>query len=185
MVIISGPSGAGKNTVTNLVLNKNSSLEETISCTTRASRGGNDSANYYFIKENNFKEKIKNNEFIEWAKVHDFFYGTLKSELSRISLKNKIPILVIDVQGALNIKKIFPKALLIFIQPASIEKMVERIKNRALISEKEIHMRLMTAQKELEMTKYYDHIIENPEGHPEKAAKKISELLNNYFTCEL
>ncbi|MFC1612871.1 guanylate kinase [Patescibacteria group bacterium] len=178
LIVISAPTGSGKNTVVDLLLEKNNRLEETISCATRKPRENEkNGVHYYFITEKDFKCKIKNKEFIEWANVHKMFYGTLVKEIKRIKNKNKISLLVIDVQGAMNIKKIFPDALLIFIKPNSFSNMEKRIRNRAFISEKEVHLRLETAKKELEFSKKYDYIILNPEGHPEKAVADIERIL--------
>lgn len=183
LVILSAPSGCGKNTIANILMKNDKKFEETISCTTRISREREiNGIHYYFISENNFKEKIKNGEFIEWAKVHNkFYYGTLKKELSRIAQSGHIPLLVIDVQGGVNIKKIFPNAVLVFIKPNSLKNIESRIIRRTKISEEEIRARLETAKNELKMSKYYDHIITNPEGHPEKAAEELNEIINKYL----
>lgn len=184
IIILSSTTGGGKNTIANMLLQEDKRLEETISCTARKPirAGEKDGVNYYFIKNNEFEEKIKNKKFIEWEKVHGlFYYGTLKDEIPRIIKKNKIPLLIIDVKGAMNIKKIFPKTLLIFIKPNSLQNIIDRIKKRAAISEQEIKVRLESAKKELRMAKYYDHIITNPEGHPEKASKKALKIIDKYL----
>jgi len=182
LVVVSAPTGAGKNTVVDLLLEEDSRLEETISCTTRKPRakekGG---VHYYFIDKKDFKNKIKNKKFIEWANVHGFFYGTLATEIARIRKKEKMAILVIDVQGAMNIKGMFPDALLIFIKPDSFENIEKRIRNRSSISDKEVNIRLGTAKSELEFAKQYDYIIVNPEGHPEKAVEDIERILEEYM----
>lgn len=184
LIIISSPAGGGKNTIANLLLQDNKQIEETVSCTTRQPirAGEKNGVNYYFITNDAFEEKIKNSEFIEWEKVHGlFYYGTLKTEISRIINKHRIPLLVIDVQGALNIKKLFPKTILFFIKPPSAKIMAARIKKRSSINANEIKTRIETAKKELKMAKYYNHIIKNPEGHPEKAALEISKILEEYL----
>ncbi|MFH1192611.1 MAG: guanylate kinase [bacterium] len=184
IIILSSTAGGGKNTIANMLLQKDKRLKETISCTTRKPirPGEKDCVNYYFINTDEFEKKIKNKKFIEWEKVHGlFYYGTLKDEIPKIIKKNKIPLLIIDVKGAMNIKKIFPKTLLIFIKPNSMKNIEERIRLRAKISEEEIKTRLKTAKNELKMAKYYDRIIKNPEGHPEKAAKKALKIIGKYY----
>lgn len=184
LIVLSSPSGGGKNTIADILMKKNKQIEETISCTTRKKRTGEkNNKHYYFISEENFKNKINRGEFIEWEKVHNlFFYGTLKSEISKIVAKKKTPLLVIDVEGGMNIKKIFPCALLIFIKQNSFKNLESRIKKRDKISEEKVKARIKTAPKELKASKRYDHIVSNPEGHPEKATDAILKILENYLT---
>lgn len=183
IIILSAPAGCGKNTIADMLLKKDKRLEETISCTTRPIRAGEKNGiNYYFINTNEFEEKINNKKFIEWEKVHGlFYYGTLKDEITRIVKKGKIPLLIIDVKGAMNIKKIFSQTLLMFIKPNSMQNIESRIRVRAKISEEEIKTRLKTAKAEIKMAKYYDHIIKNPEGHSEKAAVKALKIIGKYL----
>lgn len=182
LIIVSGTSGSGKNTITDLLLKNNKNLTRAITTTTRKPRGKEKQGkDYYFIPALKFKKEIIQKKFLEWAEVHTFFYGTYQDEIFGILNSQKIPVLVIDVQGALNVKKLFPATILFFIKPPSTEIMEQRIKNRASISEEEVKVRLKTAKKELTMAKYYDHLIKNPEGHPEKAAEEISKILETYL----
>ncbi len=178
IIILSSTTGGGKDTITKILLATDSRLKKTISCATRKKRAKEkDGVDYYFISKKIFKKKVDADEFLEWEKVHNFLYGTLKTEIKN----NKIPILVIDVKGGLNIKKMFSQSLLIFIKPNSLQNIIDRIKKRAAISEQEIKIRLGSAKKELKMAKYYDHIITNPEGHPEKAAKQALKIIEKYL----
>ncbi|MFH0854702.1 MAG: guanylate kinase [bacterium] len=183
LIVLSAPTGSGKNTIANMLMEEDKRFEETISCTTRRHREGEKNAvHYYFISEDEFKEKIKNEDFVEWEKVHDkFFYGTLKAEIERIVKKGKIPILVIEVNGGRNIKKIFPDSILVFIKPNSFENIESRIRKRAKISEEEVRARLKTAKNELKMSKYYDCIITNPEGHPEEAVEELKNIIEKHI----
>lgn len=178
LIVLSATSGGGKDTIAKLMLTKSNKVKKTVSSTTRVPRENEkDKQDYYFIDQKLFKEKIKKDEFLEWAEVHNNFYGTLKEEVMCILGENKIPLLTIDVKGGINIKKIFPNSTLIFLKPVSFEILEKRIRNRALITDEEVKMRLETAKKEIEMAKYYDYIVENPEGYPEKAAEEILKIL--------
>lgn len=183
LIVLSAPTGSGKNTIADMFMAQDKRFMETISCTTRKIREGEiDGAHYYYISEDEFKEKIKNNEFLEWEKVHNqFYYGTLEKEIFRIIEKGKIPFLVIEVNGAMNIKKKFSGAILVFIKPNSLGNMEERIRRRAQISEEEVKTRLKTAKNELKMSKYYDYIITNPEGHPEKGVEELKGIIKKNF----
>lgn len=183
LVVLSAPTGGGKNTIADMFMAQDKRFMETISCTTRKIRAGEiDGAHYYYINEDEFKEKIKRGEFIEWEKVHNqFYYGTLEKEIFKIIKKGKIPFLVIEVNGAMNIKKKFPGAILVFIKPNSLKNMGERIRRRAQISEEEVKTRLKTAKNELKMSKYYDYIITNPEGHQEKGVEELKRMIEKNF----
>ncbi|MCX7641745.1 MAG: guanylate kinase [Elusimicrobiales bacterium] len=159
-LVISSPSGGGKTTVKNRLL-KNDIFEFSITCTTRNKRNGEiDGIDYYFLTNEEFDLKIKNNEFLEWAFVHGKRYGTLKKTIEDILLKNKIPVMTIDVVGALNVKKTYPNSLLIFIIPPNLSSMIERLKKRGE-PEHEIENRLFTAFKEVECVTDFDYIIIN------------------------
>lgn len=181
MIIISAPSGAGKTTLVQHVLSKFSQLEFSISCTTRTSRGNEiDGKDYYFISLEDFKEKIKNEEFIEFEEVYQGkFYGTLKSEIDRIWLKNKIVIFDVDVEGGMRIKKLFPEnSLSIFIAPPSIDELENRLRRRNTDSEETIKVRVQKAEYELNFASSFDKVIINDDL--EQAKKEIEETLINY-----
>ncbi|MCX7821395.1 MAG: guanylate kinase [Brevinematales bacterium] len=162
VIVISGPSGVGKTTIYKRLLNElKDNIEFSISATTRKPRENEkDGVDYYFISKEEFEKKIKNNEFVEWANVYGNYYGTLKSEIDRI-LKNKHCLLDIDVQGGLNVKKIFQNSFLIFIKPPSLESLKERLINRHLDNETEIEKRLAFAENEISKSKFYDFIVTN------------------------
>ncbi len=162
VIVISGPSGVGKTTIYKKLLEEfKDKIEFSISATTRKPRENEkDGVDYYFITKEEFEKKIANNEFIEWANVYGNYYGTLKSEIDRI-LKNKHCLLDIDVQGGLNVKKIFDNSYLIFIKPPSIETLKERLINRHLDNQKEIEKRLAFAEEEISKSVFYDFVIIN------------------------
>ena len=134
LIIITAPSGAGKTTIVKNLLSNNPNLAFSVSAATRKERENEiDGKDYYFISEEQFKKKIADVEFIEWQEVYrGIFYGSLKSEVEKIWESGKQVIFDIDVQGALNLKKIYGKqALTIFIKPPSTEILLERLKARA------------------------------------------------------
>jgi guanylate kinase len=165
LIVFSAPSGSGKTTIVKYLLAQEElGLEFSISATSREPRGteihGKD---YYFLSLREFKDKIKNDEFLEWEEVYrDNFYGTLKSEVERIWSHGKNVIFDIDVVGGLDIKNIFPdKTLAVFVKPPSIEELKIRLKKRETESMDKINMRVAKASIELATAPQFDHIIIN------------------------
>jgi guanylate kinase len=165
ILIFSAPSGAGKTTIVRHLLNKFSNLEFSISACTRAKRENEtDGKDYYFLSVEEFKEKIKKNEFIEWEEVYENnFYGSLKSEIQRIWNNGNIAVFDIDVKGGLNIKKLYRNnALAIFISPPSIDILKERLKNRHSETEESLKVRVQKAIYEMTFANKFDiQIINN------------------------
>jgi guanylate kinase len=160
-LVLSSPSGGGKSTIKDEILKSDKRFDFSITATTRPKRDYEvDGRDYYFVSEEEFDRMIKNDEFIEWAEVHRYRYGTPKSSLLKIIEENKIPIMTIDVVGALNVKKIFPKAVLIFLLPPNPQVMIERLKKRGE-SDEEIKIRINTAVKELEYSYRFDYLVVN------------------------
>lgn len=164
IIIITAPSGAGKTSITHYLLNKHSSLAFSVSATTRPPRGNEQHGiDYYFINTQSFQQHIHANDFIEWEMVYEGkYYGTLKSELQRIWHENKIPLLDIDVQGAIHVQQQFPGASLsIFIKPPSVDVLRERLQRRGTETEQNIATRLGKAAYELSFTHAFNAVIVN------------------------
>jgi len=165
LIVFSAPSGSGKTTIVqHLLSHPELNLEFSISATSRAPRGDEvEGKDYYFLNLHEFKQKIKNEEFLEWEEVYrDNFYGTLKAEIERIWAAGKNVIFDIDVVGGLDIKHIYPKqTLAVFVKPPSIEELKIRLKKRKTESEDKINMRVAKASIELATAPQFDFIIEN------------------------
>ncbi len=165
LLVFSAPSGSGKTTIVRHLLGLDYlNLEFSVSATSRESRGKEmDGKDYYFISLREFKNKIRNDEFLEWEEVYrDCFYGTLKTEVERIWAKGKHVIFDIDVVGGLRIKKKFPnETLAVFVKPPSVDELKKRLKKRKTESEEKINMRVAKASLELATAPQFDQIIKN------------------------
>ncbi|MBA6157144.1 guanylate kinase [Tenacibaculum sp. S7007] len=165
LFVFSAPSGSGKTTIVrHLLKQERFGLEFSISATSREARGNEvNGEDYYFISAKDFKQKIKNDEFLEWEEVYrDNFYGTLKTEVERIWAQEKHVIFDIDVVGGLRIKKKFPEeTLAVFVKPPSVDELKIRLKKRSTESEDKINMRIAKASVELATAPQFDQIIKN------------------------
>lgn len=165
LIIFSAPSGSGKSTLVNhLMQQPDANFAFSISCTSRAPRGEEQHGKeYYFLTPQEFKERIANNEFLEYEEVYtDKFYGTLKSEVERLSNDGKTVLFDVDVKGGVNIKKYYgDRALSIFVQPPSIEELSKRLHGRGTDTEEVIQTRLAKAEYELTFAPQFDKIIVN------------------------
>ena len=164
VIIFSAPSGAGKTTIVRALLDELSELSFSISACSRNPRSQEvNGKDYHFIGIEGFKNKIKNNEFVEWEEVYqDHFYGTLNSELTRIWNANKTVVFDVDVVGGMSLKKKFGKnALAIFVMPPSLMVLEERLRNRNTDSEQKIWQRLEKAEQEISLSSGFDVILKN------------------------
>ncbi|RYD81956.1 MAG: guanylate kinase [Sphingobacteriales bacterium] len=185
MIILCGPSGSGKTTLAQHILNKMPNLSFSISATTRPKRDGETHGkDYYFLSLDDFKSKLEKQEFVEHEEVYSgIFYGTLKSELQRIWDEKRIPVLDIDVIGALNIKKNFaPNALALFIHPVNLDNIKNRLKKRATESVESYEKRIHRAEEELNMAPQLDQIIYNDEL--EIASAEAKKIVEDYLAKE-
>jgi len=164
LIIFSAPSGAGKTTIVKHLLSCGLGLEFSVSATSRGPRPNEiHGKDYYFLPETEFREKIGNNEFLEWEEVYSgILYGTLKSEVERIRGNGKNVIFDVDVVGGLNIKKFYgDEALAIFVRPPSIEELKKRLQLRSTETEEKIAMRITKAEYEMTFASRFDKIIVN------------------------
>jgi guanylate kinase len=183
LIIVSAPSGAGKTTIVNYLLQNVSGLEFSISATTRSPRGKEkDGKEYYFISSKDFTDRIGRNEFAEWEEVYkDHFYGTLKSEIERIWAKGNHVIFDVDVKGGINLKKIFGnKAISIFIMPPSVMELKKRLLARATDNPAKIKMRVEKAIEEMKLAEKFDHIVIN--DNLEQARYEVCKVVRSFLT---
>jgi len=160
--VISAPSGTGKTTLVRLLLSRFPTLSFSISYTTRLPRPGEvDGQHYFFVSEKEFKRSIARGEMLEWAKVYGHYYGTPLHFVKEKIAAGKDVILDIDIQGAQEVKKKIPEAILIFIIPPSWEELQRRITNRSTDSLEVIKKRLKAARKEIKVARDFDYIVIN------------------------
>lgn len=180
LFVISSPSGGGKTTVIQSLKKMNLDLAYSISATTRPIRQGEENGkDYYFISHDVFQDHLDREEFIEFAEVHGNYYGTFRRQIDSYLNDGKSVVLDVDVQGAVAIKKLYPKAVLIFLLPPSIKVLEERLRKRGTENEDVVQRRLETAKAELEMADEYDFQIINKDLNA--TMKKIVAIID---TCQ-
>ena len=184
ILIITAPSGAGKTSITRYLMKVFPVLEFSISAATRKARENEkEGVDYYFMSLDDFNHKIQQKEFAEWEMVYEGkYYGTLKSELKRIWSLNKVPVLDIDVKGALHIQRQYPEnTLSIFVQPPSVEVLKNRLQSRGTETEESLAARVNKASYELSFNDHFDKTIlnDNLEKACAEAVKLVTLFLEN------
>ena len=176
LIVVSGPSGAGKDSVCNLVASYNPNLWISVSCTSRDIRKGEvEGVNYFYLTKDEFEEKIKNNDFLEYATYNNSYYGTPLYKIKEKLNEGKDVVLVIEVQGALKVKKLYPNAIFIFILPPSMEELRNRLIKRGTENYEKIIDRFRMAYKEINEISKYNYVIIN--DVLEDAALKMQSII--------
>ncbi|MGY0372135.1 guanylate kinase [Clostridium sp. JNZ J1-5] len=175
LLVISGPSGAGKGTICKELIKRND-FWLSVSATTRAPRDGEiDGQNYYFFKKEQFLDKIRDDDFLEYAEVYGNYYGTPKSNVIEKLEEGKDVILEIDIQGALRIKETYPEGVFIFILPPSMEELKNRIIKRGSETPESLMTRFKSAYKEINYVSKYNYAVVNDKL--EEAVRKIESII--------
>jgi guanylate kinase len=162
LLVISGPSGAGKSTLCRALMKRWSNVRYSVSCTTRPPRPNEvNGRDYLFVSEEEFQKNVKAGKFLEWARVHDWHYGTLKDSLME-NLQNGLDVVLdVDPQGAVSIKENFSDSVCVYICPPTWESLEDRLRTRATDDEGAISKRLTNARKEMTYLEHYDYLIVN------------------------
>ena len=177
LMVISAPSGAGKTTIAEAVIAKVPDVVRSVSYTDRAKRPGEiNQQDYFFVNSTKFKELIKKDHFLEWAKVHGHHYGTPRGWVEKQIAKGKIVILVIDVQGAEQVRKLYPESVHLFILPPSMKALKARLKKRNTESRKSLTVRIHNAMIEYGFVHDYDYAVINDQV--ENAVAKVTTIIN-------
>ena len=176
IIVVSAPSGAGKTTIVKQILKQYPEIVFSVSATTRPKRAvETDGIEYYFITENEFVEKIENDEFVEWEKFYDYYYGSFKISVDNCIDERKTILFELDVKGSISLKKIYPEAHLIYIMPPSYEELTRRLKDRQTENSEDFKKRIERIKMELSLKDQFDYLIENKDL--EKAIKETSDLI--------
>jgi guanylate kinase len=183
IIAVSAPSGTGKTTILKSILKDFPELVFSVSATTRKKRDfEKEGVDYFFLTEEEFENKIKNNEFVEWEKFYDYYYGTYKSFIEDNVSSGRSVIAEVDVKGALSLKRIYPESVLIYIVPPSLEELESRLKKRNTENEDEFRKRIERAKMELSQKDKFDCFIENDEL--EKAISDTESLIKKIIHKE-
>ena len=175
VLVVTGPSGAGKGTLIRELVERVPGIEVTVSAATRERRRGEeDGREYWFLSDKNFTERVARGDFLEHVEFSGHRYGTLRSELDRIAVNGHVPLLELETEGALRVKHELPGAVTIFIA-ARVDELERRLRERATESSGEIHERIELARKQLDQAGEFDQVIENDDL--ERAVGELTTLV--------
>ena len=178
LIVLSGPSGVGKGSVLDELEKLGITFLRSVSATTRGPREGEkDGVSYYFLKREQFQKMLDEDAFLEHAEYAGECYGTPEAPVDRALAENRNVLLEIDVQGAMQVRRKRPDAVLVFLLPPSLEELERRLRNRGTETEEKIQKRLAAAGKECEMSDKYDYRIINDER--ERAAAELAEIVRH------
>jgi guanylate kinase len=178
LVVVSGPSGVGKSTIVAELARRRPQVVPIVTATTRAQRDGEiDGVHYHFMSEGEFTDLRNRDGLLESANNHGHWYGTPVDQVRGILAAGRDAILTISPEGARNVRRLVPDALLIFVMPPSMEDLTRRLQERGSESEASLERRRLDAEQWIAQADEYDHVVVNETGHPEKAAERIWEII--------
>ncbi|MDD7183522.1 guanylate kinase [Peptostreptococcus porci] len=176
LIVISGPSGAGKGTICKKLVEKHEKISLSVSATTRKPREGEiEGVSYYYKSKSEFENMIDNDEFLEFAKIYENYYGTPKKTIFDEISKGNDVILEIEMQGAMQVKKSYPEAVFVFILPPSLSELKSRIVGRGTETNAQIEMRFNSAYNEIKLVGEYDYFVFN--NVVEKSVEDIEKII--------
>lgn len=180
LIVISGPSGVGKDSVVKALMERNQKLHFVVTTTSRPARENEvEGRDYFFVSKERFEEMIANNELIEYALVYDQYKGAVRKQVTDAWASGKDVIMRVDVQGAAKYRSLFPDALLVFLLPSSEEELVYRLTDRGTETPESINLRMATTRKELEYLPMFDYIVFNPAGKLNEAVDKLEAIITS------
>ena len=178
LLVVSGPSGAGKGTICKAILEQNDQIKLSVSATTRKPRNGEvHGVNYFFLEKEEFTSMIEKGEFLEYAQIYDNFYGTPKAAIMETLAKGQDVILEIEMQGARQVKKVYPEGIFIFVLPPSLKELKNRIVGRGTETAEELEKRFSCAFEEIKQIDDYDYFIFNKDV--EKSVKELEAIISS------
>lgn len=178
LLILSGPSGVGKDTVFNRMKQLKLPFHYAITATTRPPRPTEqDGENYHFLDKKEFRQKIAQKQLLEWAKVYDNYYGVPKEEVEPALKRGQDVIVKVDVQGTATLKRLFPEAIAIFLMSPSEEELTERLKQRGSESQKDLDHRLRTAEVEMKSLPFFDYVVVNYKDKLDETVAQIENII--------
>lgn len=181
LVVISAPSGAGKTSIARSILERTAGFRFSVSATTRPKREAEtDGVDYFFLTKEEFLRRVQAGEFAEWEEIYGNYYGTLRSEIDRSLAHGERILFDIDVKGGLSIKRLYPEALLIFVEPPSIEVLYDRLRNRGTESDETLKQRMERVPMELALGAGFDHRIVN--DVLDRAIAEVEKIVADYLT---
>ena len=178
LIVISGPSGVGKDTVLSRMKEQGRGYHFTVTATTRRRRPTErDGVDYIFHSEQTFRAMIEQGELIEWAQVHGHLYGVPRAQVRDAMARGLDVIMKIDVQGAATIRQIAAEAVSIFLSPPSIDELARRLEGRSSETQADLDIRLKTAEREMERAGEFDYVVENATGRIDETIREIEAII--------
>lgn len=180
LIVISAPSGAGKTSIARAILERTPHTRFSVSATTRAKRATErEGIDYYFLTREEFRRRVDAGEFAEWEEIYGDYYGSLCAEIDRALAKGERILFDVDVKGGLSIKRLYPEALLIFIEPPSVEILQERLRNRKTEDPETLRKRMDRVPMEMDLGKNFDHRVVN--DRLDRAIGEVEQIVHNYL----